>query len=110
MTRSVSELINHGGVCRTAPATPGLLNTTVPDEGAMGATKAIVEGFRIICHIPNKNYSTTCAALCNCTSPFDFDDPGLLASVLQMRFGFCFYYSKLFHHRLGKVKIQNGHF
>ena len=26
MTESVSELINHGGDCRTAPATPGLLN------------------------------------------------------------------------------------
>ena len=23
----MNELINYGGVCRTAPATPGLLNT-----------------------------------------------------------------------------------
>ena len=27
MTQSINELINHGGVCRTAPAIPGLLNT-----------------------------------------------------------------------------------
>ena len=25
ITESISELINHDGVCRTAPATPGLL-------------------------------------------------------------------------------------
>ena len=29
MTDLMSELINDKGVCRTAPATPGLLNTTV---------------------------------------------------------------------------------
>ena len=28
MTRSVHQLITDGDVCRTAPATPGLLNTT----------------------------------------------------------------------------------
>ena len=27
MTRSVNESMNDGGDCRTAPATPGLLNT-----------------------------------------------------------------------------------
>ena len=34
----MNQLMNHGGVCRTAPATPGLLNTcltiplTMPDN------------------------------------------------------------------------------
>ena len=27
MTQSVNESVNDGGDCRTAPATPGLLNT-----------------------------------------------------------------------------------
>ena len=29
LTQLVDELMNHKGVCRTAPATPGLLNTSV---------------------------------------------------------------------------------
>ena len=29
MNDSISELINYGGVCRTAPATPGLLKSSI---------------------------------------------------------------------------------
>ena len=29
MSQSVNELISNGGDCRTAPATPGLLNTRI---------------------------------------------------------------------------------
>ena len=32
----VTELINDGGVCRTAPATPGLLNTVNPKPEELG--------------------------------------------------------------------------
>ena len=31
MTESVNQLISDEGVCRTAPATPGLLNTETCD-------------------------------------------------------------------------------
>ena len=30
MTDSVNESVNYGGDCRTAPATPGLVNTVIP--------------------------------------------------------------------------------
>ena len=32
MTHLMSELINDGGICRTAPATPGLLITNTQSQ------------------------------------------------------------------------------
>ena len=43
--QSISEIINYGGVCRTAPATPGLLNintdlTSRVHQGGYGEYKS----------------------------------------------------------------------
>ena len=37
MTESVNQLINDGGDCRTAPATPGLLNMKKDKDIGIGA-------------------------------------------------------------------------
>ena len=36
MTNSMNESMNDRGVCRTAPATPGLLNTKIYIQGYQG--------------------------------------------------------------------------
>ena len=44
ISHSVNELISHGGVCRTAPATPGLLKRLVDIVEKLGTTEINLEG------------------------------------------------------------------
>ena len=45
MTRSINELINDGGDCRTAPATPGLLKISLKKALSDGSSANLIPLF-----------------------------------------------------------------